>query len=158
MYKFLAWCSKVSSLVTGSHIWRHLWWSSRWPDMLLLFEWCHLELKWLQLFSKAFHLHLTFQLGSVRWRRRPRSNQSAAEVAKLLGRETGLQNTKTIRNRMINHDHHTGHEHDWGDEECSWKMPAAVIRHFRHWGISGLTLIQATRNASLLCKRWLNST
>ena len=34
MYKFLAWCSKVSSLVTGSHIWRHLWWSSRWPDML----------------------------------------------------------------------------------------------------------------------------
>ena len=34
MYEFLAWCSKVSSLVTGSHIWRHLWWSSRWPDML----------------------------------------------------------------------------------------------------------------------------
>ena len=37
IYKFLAWCSKVSSLVTGSHIWRHLWWSSRWPDMLLPF-------------------------------------------------------------------------------------------------------------------------
>ena len=34
IYEFLAWCSKVSSLVTGSHIWRHLWWSSRWPDML----------------------------------------------------------------------------------------------------------------------------
>ena len=84
-----------------------------------IFEWCHLELKWLQLFSKAFHLHLTFQLGSVRWRRRPKSNQSVVEVAKLLGKETGLQNTKTIRNRLINHNHHTGHEHDWGEKKNS---------------------------------------
>ena len=99
-----------------------------------IFEWCHLELKWLQLFSKAFHLHLTFQLGSVRWRRRPKSNQSAAKVGKLLGKETGLQNTKTIRNRLINHNHHIGHEHGWGEKRIQLENASCGDQAFQALG------------------------
>ena len=159
MHYLWAWCSKVSSLVTGSHIWRHLWWSSRWPDMLLPFL-NGAILNWND--SSFSQKPFTFTLPSnwvlsgkgivprvINSRQRWRSCWGRRQVCKIQKQSETGWSTITITQGMNMIE---------VKKEFSWKMPAAVIRHFRHWGISGLTLTQATRNASLLCKRWLNST